>query len=55
MALEGHVIVMAALGRRFKLGDLYDYRNDHIVAGKHRLLTNYMLLLLNVWNKHVGE
>lgn len=30
---EGHIIKMAALGRRFKLGDLYHYHQDKFVEG----------------------
>lgn len=32
-----HAIKMAALGRRFLLGTLYDYSNDSIVPGKLHL------------------
>ena len=32
--IERHYIKVAALGRRFQLGDLYNHRNDRIVAGK---------------------
>ncbi len=28
-----HLTKMNAIGRRFQLGDLYDYRNDQIIAG----------------------
>ena len=31
--IEQHVIKMAALGRQFQLGGLYDYRNDTIPKG----------------------
>lgn len=31
--MDKHVIKMASLGRRFQLGDLYNYRNDHILEG----------------------
>ncbi len=30
--MDKHV-KMAALGRQFKLGDLYNYRTDHILTG----------------------
>ena len=29
----GEVVKMAALGRRFQIGNLYDYRNDSMIAG----------------------
>jgi hypothetical protein len=32
-AIERHLNKMAVLGGRFQLGDLYDYRNDSIIAG----------------------
>lgn len=35
------MIPMTALGRRFKLGDLYDYRHDRLLFGK--------ILFLNSW------
>ena len=28
------MISMTALGRRFKLGDLYDYRHDRMLSSK---------------------
>lgn len=31
---EESFIKMPALGRRFQLGDFYDYRNDNILSGK---------------------
>ena len=30
---ERHIVSMMALGRRFKIGDLYDYCSDRILAG----------------------
>jgi hypothetical protein len=35
MAEEEEVMKIAALGRRFQLGDLYNHRNDCIVSGKY--------------------
>jgi len=32
--MEDNFTKMAAMGRRFQIGDLYDYRNDHILTGK---------------------
>jgi hypothetical protein len=32
--IERHFTKMAAMGRRFQLGDLYDYRTDQILEGK---------------------
>lgn len=32
--IDQHVTKMAALGRQFQLGGLYDYRNDTIIKGK---------------------
>ena len=32
--IERHFTKMAAMGRRFQLGDLYDYRSDNILTGK---------------------
>ena len=29
----GEVVKMGALGRRFQIGNLYDYRNDSMIAG----------------------
>ena len=29
-----HLIQMPTLGRKFKIGDVYDYNNDTILAGK---------------------
>lgn len=31
--IEKHIIKMAALGRQFHLGDLYDYCSDQIIKG----------------------
>ena len=31
--MEKNVTKMAALGRRFQIGDLYDYRSDRILPG----------------------
>ena len=36
------LIKMAALGRPFQLGNLYDYRNDRIIQGK---LLSFLSLL----------
>ena len=33
-AIEGHFKKLVVLGGRFKLGDLYDYRNDNIITGR---------------------
>ena len=45
MANKGNEIRMAALGRRFQVGNLYDYRNDVIIssggANKHYLVLPY--------------
>ncbi len=30
--IKRHVTKMPALGRTFQLGDLYNYRNDNVVA-----------------------
>ena len=40
----GEVVKMDALGRRFQIGKLYDYRNDSIVAG-NKLFPCYFSLL----------
>jgi hypothetical protein len=32
--IERHYVKVAALGRRIQLGNLYNYRNDHISEGK---------------------
>jgi hypothetical protein len=39
------VIKIAALGRRFQLGDLYNNRNDCIVSGKYYLRFHIALSL----------
>ncbi len=35
--MDGKLIRMPALGRHFKLGDLYDYRTDRNLTGKTTL------------------
>lgn len=34
-AFQPYFKSMLALGRNFQLGDLYDYRSDRIINGKH--------------------
>jgi hypothetical protein len=38
-AIEQHITKMVVLGGRFQLGDLYDYRNDSILAGTKNSFT----------------
>ena len=33
LIFQKHFVSMRALGRNFKLGDLYNYRNDQILPG----------------------
>lgn len=33
-AIKQHVTKMAAMGRFFQLGDLYDYKKDRALTGK---------------------
>ena len=35
-AIERHITKMIVLGGRFRLGELYDYRNDNIITGRLR-------------------
>jgi len=44
---QQHAIKMAALGRRFLLGNLYDYSNDSIVPGNYIHRNLNLLFTLN--------
>jgi hypothetical protein len=45
--IDRHCIKIAALGRRFQLGDLYNYhRNDCIAAGKYLLRFHFAVIFL---------
>lgn len=47
--MDRHVIkIMAALGLQFKLGDLYNYRTDHILTGNFLNLCKVLTLSLKV-------
>ena len=35
---EPHIVPMMALGRHFKIGDLYDYCSDRILTGMLNIL-----------------
>ncbi len=39
-SIERHVTKMAVLGGQFKLGDLYDYRNDSVLSGTNNYYIN---------------
>ncbi len=44
-AMDQHVIKMVALGRKFQLGDLYNYCTDHILTGnllRHAVFTRLL-------------
>jgi hypothetical protein len=45
------VIEIAALGRRFQLGDLYNHRNDCIVSGKYFLRFHFALIFVALRNQ----
>lgn len=45
------VIKIAALGRRFQLGDLYNHRNDCIVSGKYFLCFHFALIFVALRNQ----
>jgi hypothetical protein len=44
--IERHYVKVAALGRRFHLGYLYNYRNDNIIEGKLFLRLKVLLLVV---------
>ena len=44
-AIERHFTKMAAMGRRFQLGDLYDYRNDQLLTGKLELCHIFKMIM----------
>ena len=44
---QQQLLSMVALGRNFKIGDLYDYRYDQILKGNTNLLT-YSHILTSV-------
>lgn len=46
--MEQRVIKMAALGRRFQIGDLYDYRSDRILNSKNIILIQQIIGPVNV-------
>jgi hypothetical protein len=48
MAEEEEVMKIAALGRRFQLGDLYNHRNDCIVSGKYFLRFHFALIFVAI-------
>ena len=50
-AIERHFTKMAAMGRRFQLGDLYDYRNDQLLTGKLELFHIYDFSVLIIITK----
>ena len=41
--IERHFTKMAAIGRSFQLGDLYDYRSDNILTGK---LIKFLIMMM---------
>jgi hypothetical protein len=43
--IERHFTKMAAMGRRFQLGDLYDYRNDQLLTGKLELCHVFKMIM----------
>jgi hypothetical protein len=46
------VIKIAALGRPFHLGDLYNYRSDCIAAGNYLLRFHFALILVALKNSY---
>lgn len=44
--IERHYIKIAALGRSFQLGDLYNHRNDCIVRGKYFTRFHFALIFV---------
>ena len=49
--IERHFTKMAAMGRRFQLGDLYDYLNDQLLTGKLELCHIYDFSVLIIITK----
>ena len=54
--MDWYITEIAALGRPFQLGDLYDYRNDTICKGiyAHYALTLYSLVVCNRFEQKQG-